>query len=80
MTVIRFPNGHITGKYYSIQIPKNRARGIVLWKKNLNVTHRIIYFNNVLVQRANEQKHLDIFLHEKLNFKCHIDKDLHYWK
>ena len=60
--------------------PKKPRKRYCSLEKNLNVTHRIIYFNNVLVQRANEQKHLDIFLHEKLNFKCHIDKDLHYWK
>ena len=40
-----------------------------------NITHPIIYFNNVQVQKANQQKHLDI-LDEKLNFKCHIDKRL----
>ena len=55
---------------------KTRAKCIVFWKKNSNITHRIIYFNNVQVQRANQQKHLVIIFDEKLNFKCHIDKVL----
>ena len=34
---------------------KPRARAIVLCKKS-NITHPTIYFNNVQVQRANQQK------------------------
>ena len=45
-------------------------------RKNSNITHPIIYFNNVQVQRAHQQKHSGIILEEKLNFKCHIDKFL----
>ena len=75
MTLMRFPNGHITGKCHSILTPKNpRKRYCSL--KNSNIVHLIIYVNNVQAQRANQQNPLDIILDEKLNFKCHIDKVL----
>ena len=45
-------------------------------EKNSNITDPIIYFNNVQVQRGNQQKHLGIILDEKLNFKSHIDEVL----
>ena len=45
-------------------------------QKNSNITHPVIYFNNFQPQRANQQKHLGIIFHKKLNFKRHIDKIL----
>ena len=67
----------ITGKSHSIQTPKKLAQEVLFsWKKNSNITHPIIYVSNVQVQRANQQKHLDIILEEKFNFKCHIDRVL----
>ena len=54
--------------------PKKPVREVLLFRKNSNITHRIIYFNNVQVQRANQQKHLGITCDEKLNLKFHIDK------
>ena len=56
--------------------PKKPAQDVVFSRKNSNITHPIIYFNKVQVQRANQQKHLDIFLEEKLICKCHIAKVL----
>ena len=52
--------------------PKKPAHEVLFSRKNLNITHPIIYFNNVQVQRANQQKHLGIIFDEKLNFKSHI--------
>ena len=49
---------------------------LLFCRTNSSITHPIIYFNNVQAQKANQQKHLDIILDEKLNFKCHIDKRL----
>ena len=49
---------------------------VLFSRKNLNITHPIIYFSNVQLQRANQQKHLGIILNEKLNFKSHINKVL----
>ena len=56
--------------------PKKHAQEILFSRKNSNITSPIIYFNNVQVQRANQQKHLGIILDDKLNFKCNIDKVL----
>ena len=56
--------------------PKKPAQEVLFSRKNLNITHPIIYFNNVQVQRANQQKHLGIIFDEKLNLKSHIDKVL----
>ena len=57
-----------------------QSRPIILTKKktkkNSNITHPIIYFNNFQPQRADQQKHLGIIFDEKLNFKSHIDKIL----
>ena len=55
---------------------KKHAQEVLFSRKNSNITSPIIYFNNVQVQRANQQKHLGIILDDKLNFKCHIDKVL----
>ena len=35
-------------------------------------SHPQIYFDNVLVSRVSFQKHLEIYLDEKLNFSYHI--------
>ena len=59
-----------------IQSTKKPAQEVLFSRKNSNITHPIIHFNNVQVQRANQQRHLGIILDEKLNFKNHIDKVL----
>ena len=56
--------------------PNKPAQEVLFSRKNSNITHPIIYFNNVQVQRANQQKHLGIILDEKVNFKSHGDKVL----
>ena len=56
--------------------PGKPAQEVLFSRKNSNITHPIIHFNNVQVQRANQQRHLGIILDEKLNFKSHIDKVL----
>ena len=45
--------------------PKKSAQKVLLSRKNSNISHPIIYFNNDQVQRANQQKHLGIILHKK---------------
>ena len=54
--------------------PKKTAQEVLFSRKSSNITHPIIYFNNVQVQGPNQQKHLDIILDDKLDFKCYIDK------
>ena len=56
--------------------PKKPGQEVLFSRKSSNITDPIIHFNNVQVQRANQQRHLGIILDEKLNFKSHIDKVL----
>ena len=44
LTLIRFPNGHITGKCHLTQTRKKTMQKELLAS---NITHPIIYFNNV---------------------------------
>ena len=44
--------------------PKKPAQEILFSRKNANITHPIIHFNNVHVQRANQQRHLGIIIDE----------------
>ena len=53
--------------------PKKPVQEVLFPRKNSNITHPIIHFNNVQVQRANQQTYLGISLDEKLNFKCYVD-------
>ena len=75
MILIRFPNGHTTWRCQSIQTPINPWKRYYSLEK-IQIIHPIIYFNNVQVQRAIQQKHLGIIFVEKLNFRCHINKVL----
>ena len=56
--------------------PNKPEQEVLFSRKNSNITHTIIHFNNVQVQRANYQRHLGIILDKNLNFKSHIDKVL----
>ena len=56
--------------------PRKPAHEVLFFRKTSNITHPIIHFDNVQVQRTNQQRHLGIILDEKLNFKNHIDKVL----
>ena len=49
--------------------PNKPTQEVLFPRKNSNIAHPIIYFNNVQVKRANRQKHLDIIFDEKLNKK-----------
>ena len=40
------------------------------------LSHPQIYFDNVLVSRVSFQKHLEIYLDEKLNFNYHIKEKI----
>ena len=56
--------------------PKKPVQEVLFSAKKSNITHPSIHFNNVQVQRANQQRHLGIVLDEKVNSKSHIDKVL----
>ena len=49
----------------------------VLFSKKKNVSiHAAISLNNIQVEKASYQKHLGLFLDQKLTFKHHIDNTL----
>ena len=53
--------------------PKKHAQEVLFSTKNSNMAHAVIYFNNVQVQRANQQKRLLCIKFYMINF---IDKVL----
>ena len=53
--------------------PTNPAQELIFSKKKKAQTHPIISRNNIQVEKAPYQKHLGIFLDEKLNFKQHVN-------
>ena len=68
MTLIRFLHGHIIGKCHSIQTPpKKPVQKVLFSRKNSNITHPIIYFNNI---QGKQEKHLGIIFDEKLKLNA----------
>ena len=53
--------------------PNKTAQEVLFSRKNKVQFHLTLYLNNIQVERTSYQKHLGILLHEKLNFKQHID-------
>ena len=53
-----------------------QAQEIIFSRKKNYTTHPSSYFNNTPVQRKSDQKHLGLFLDEKLSFLEHIDEKI----
>ena len=53
--------------------PKKPAQEVLFSRKNQIQNHPTISLSNIQVERTNFQKHLDLILDEKLNFKQHVD-------
>ena len=53
--------------------PTKPAHEVIFSKKKITQIHLIISLNIIQVARVPYQKHLGIFLDEKLNFKQHVD-------
>ena len=53
--------------------PTKPAHEVIFSKKKITQIHLIISLNIIQVARVSYQKHLGIFLDEKLNFKQHVD-------
>ena len=53
-----------------------QAQEIIFSRKKNNTSHPSLYFNNTRIQRKSVQKHLDLFLHEKLSFLEDIDEKI----
>ena len=51
-----------------------QAQEVIFSKKIQKLFHPTVLFNNIPVQRSTVQKHLGVYLDEKLNFKTHITK------
>ena len=50
-----------------------QAQDIIFSRKKIESRHPVVYFNNARVQRQSVQKHLGLFLDEKLLFLEHIE-------
>ena len=53
-----------------------QAQEIILSRKKNSTSHPSLYFNNTPIQRKSVQKHLGLFLDEKLSFLEHIDEKI----
>ena len=53
--------------------PCKPAQEVVFSRKKKTQSHPAISLNNIQVERTSYQKHLDLLLDEKLNFKQHVD-------
>ena len=53
--------------------PTKSAQEVLFSKKKKIQFHPTVSLNNIQVERAPYQKHLCVFLDEKLNFKKHVD-------
>ena len=53
-----------------------QAQEVIFSRKMTKSSHLQIFFNNIPVSRAGVQKHLGIYLDEKLNFNHHIKEKM----
>ena len=53
--------------------PSKPAQEVLFSRKKKTQSHPELSLNNIPVERSSYQKHLGLILHEKLNFKQHID-------
>ena len=53
--------------------PTKPAQEVLFSRKKKTLNHPTLSLNNIQVERASSQKHLGLILHEKLNFKQHIE-------
>ena len=52
---------------------KKQAQEIIFSQKKNDTSHPSLYFNNARIQRQSAQKHLGLFLYDKLSFLEHVD-------
>ena len=53
-----------------------QAQEVIFSKKIQKLFHPTVLFNNIPVQRSTVQKHLGVYLDEKLNFNTHITEKI----
>ena len=54
------------------QDPTKPAQEVIFWRKKDDSVYPSIIFNDIPIEKAWRQKHLGIYLDEKLNFKMHL--------
>ena len=52
--------------------PSKQAQEVIFWKKYTKEDHPPIYFNDIPVTQTTVQKHIEMYLDEKLNYNTHI--------
>ena len=52
--------------------PSKQAQEVIFSCKIKKLSHPVLIFNNNQVKKTPSQKHLDLFLDEKLNFAEHL--------
>ena len=52
------------------------AQEVIFSKKAQKLFHPTVLFNNIPVKHSAVQKHLGVYLHEKLNFITHITEKI----
>ena len=53
-----------------------KAQEVILSRKNIKADDPIVYFNEAPVAHTTCQKHLGMYLGEKLNFNHHINEKI----
>ena len=81
---LKWSNGHTDGKLFNLDITK-QAQEVIFSRKNtksdhpivyFNEAHPIAYFNEAPVVHTTCQKHLGMYLDEKLNFNYHVKEKI----
>ena len=66
-------NGHINGKCH---LTRTQTEEVIFSRKITKSSHTQISFNNMPLSYVNFEKHLGIYLDEKLNFNDHIKEEI----
>ena len=53
-----------------------QAQGVIFSRKAVKASHLAVFFNDIPVARYSTQKHLGMYLNEKLNFSHHITRKI----
>ena len=60
---------------FNLDVSK-QAQQVIFSKRTKKLFHPTVLFNNIPVQRSTVQKHLGVYLDEKLNFNTHITEKI----
>ena len=60
---------------FNLDVSK-QAQQVIFSKRTKKLFHPTVLFNNIPVQHSTVQKHLGVYLDEKLNFNTHITEKI----